>query len=164
MATLQAYWKIKILRREPMCINAVKLMIPKFVVTTSLNVVLGREWHATAPAILEEVATARSSNAAVSWLFNSTSTKHSVGNCANNFMQNSEALPSQIAFHATIKTTTDWFWLNSLIRMQVDEYWPSHTFWTDEVHIHLDSAVNTQNCCIWGSTNPHAMQQLLHSP
>ena len=40
------------------------------------------------------------------------------------------------------------FALNFLARMQVDEYWPSQILWTDEVHFHLDSAVNTQNCLL----------------
>ena len=57
------------------------------------------------------------------------------------------------------------FALNFLARMQVEEYYPLHNLWTDEAHYHLDSAVNAQTCCIWGSTNPHSVQQQpLHSP
>ena len=50
------------------------------------------------------------------------------------------------------------FALNFVARMQMDEYWPSHTLWTDEVCFHLDDAVIKQNCRTWGSTNPHAVQ------
>ena len=57
------------------------------------------------------------------------------------------------------------FALNFLARMQVEEYYPLHNLWTDDAHYHLDSAVNAQTCCIWGSTNPHSVQQQpLHSP
>ena len=55
-----------------MYINAVKLIIHKFEVTGCLDIVPGRGPHATAPAIVEEVAIAiaqafaRSSNSTVS--------------------------------------------------------------------------------------------------
>lgn len=38
-------------------------------------------------------------------------------------------------------------------------------FCSDEVHFHLDGAVNKQNCCYLAVENPHELhQQPLHSP
>ena len=35
---------------------------------------------------------------------------------------------------------------------------------SDEAHFDLDGYVNKQNCCIWGTENPHAyIEKLTHS-
>ncbi|GBN57259.1 hypothetical protein AVEN_17341-1 [Araneus ventricosus] len=54
--------------------------------------------------------------------------------------------------------------LQFLTRMEVDNAWPWNILWTDEIHFHLQSSVNIQNCRIWTRENPFQMQPLpLHS-
>lgn len=48
------------------------------------------------------------------------------------------------------------FALEFLARMEVDNEWPWKILWTDEAHFHLTGYVNTQNCRIWATENPHA--------
>lgn len=50
------------------------------------------------------------------------------------------------------------FALHLLARMQVDKYCPSHILWRNYTHFHLDGAINTKHCHVWGSTNPHALR------
>ena len=75
----------------------------------------GRGGCATASVIVEEVATATaeaiacSSNATISGHSIAQALDITVGNCANDFTQNSEALPLQIALHATIKTARSFY-------------------------------------------------------
>ncbi|GFX71240.1 DUF4817 domain-containing protein [Trichonephila clavipes] len=57
------------------------------------------------------------------------------------------------------------FSLQFLARFEVDPEWPWNILWTDEAHFHLDGSVNTHNCRIWESVNPHSTLQVpLHSP
>ncbi|GFW72759.1 uncharacterized protein TNCV_1266031 [Trichonephila clavipes] len=57
------------------------------------------------------------------------------------------------------------FSLQFLARLEVDPEWLWNILWTDEAHFHLDSSVNTHNCRIWESDNPHSTLQVpLHSP
>ncbi|GFY09453.1 transposable element tc3 transposase [Trichonephila clavipes] len=57
------------------------------------------------------------------------------------------------------------FSLQFLARLEVDPEWPWNIIWTDEAHFHLDGSVNTHNCRIWESDNPHSTLQVpLHSP
>ncbi|GFV27615.1 transposable element tc3 transposase [Trichonephila clavipes] len=52
-----------------------------------------------------------------------------------------------------------------LARLQVDLEWPWNILWTDEAHFHLDGSVNTHNCRIWETDNPHSILRVpLHSP
>ncbi|GFU79014.1 uncharacterized protein TNCV_308541 [Trichonephila clavipes] len=54
-----------------------------------------------------------------------------------------------------------WF----LARLEVDPEWPWNILWTDEAHFHLDGSVNTHNCRIWETDNPHSTLRVpLHSP
>jgi hypothetical protein len=56
------------------------------------------------------------------------------------------------------------FALAFLARMEVDNDWPWNVLWTDEAHFHLQGYVNTQNCRIWATENPHANHPVpLHS-
>ncbi|PRD30021.1 UNVERIFIED_CONTAM: hypothetical protein NCL1_27663 [Trichonephila clavipes] len=53
------------------------------------------------------------------------------------------------------------FSLQFLARLEVDLERP----WTDEAHFHLDGLVNTHNCRICETDNPHSTLQVqLHSP
>ncbi|GFW73585.1 uncharacterized protein TNCV_1540401 [Trichonephila clavipes] len=57
------------------------------------------------------------------------------------------------------------FSLQFLARLEVDPEWHWNILWTDEAHFHLDGSVNTHNCRIWESDNPHSTLQVpLHSP
>ncbi|GFV06662.1 uncharacterized protein TNCV_2949841 [Trichonephila clavipes] len=48
------------------------------------------------------------------------------------------------------------FSLQFLARLEVDPEWPWNILWTDEAHFHLDGSVNTHNCRIWETDNPHS--------
>ncbi|GFU85802.1 uncharacterized protein TNCV_2036331 [Trichonephila clavipes] len=57
------------------------------------------------------------------------------------------------------------FSLQFLARLEADPEWPWNILWTVETHFHLDGSVNTQNCRIWETDNPHSTLQVpLHSP
>ncbi|GFU61856.1 uncharacterized protein TNCV_375141 [Trichonephila clavipes] len=57
------------------------------------------------------------------------------------------------------------FSLQFLAHLEVDPEWPWNILWTDEAHFHLDGLVNTHNCRIWETDNPHAtLRVTLHSP
>ncbi|GFX07811.1 alkaline phosphatase, germ cell type [Trichonephila clavipes] len=57
------------------------------------------------------------------------------------------------------------FSLQFLARLEVDPEWPWNILWTDEAHFDLDGSVNTHNCRIWETDNPHSTIQIpLHSP
>ncbi|GFU79343.1 uncharacterized protein TNCV_2138661 [Trichonephila clavipes] len=57
------------------------------------------------------------------------------------------------------------FSLHFLARLEVDPEWPWNILWTDEAHFHLDGSVNTHNCRIWETYNPHyTLRVPLHSP
>ncbi|GBM15359.1 hypothetical protein AVEN_199623-1 [Araneus ventricosus] len=47
--------------------------------------------------------------------------------------------------------------------MVFDVTWPWNILWSDEAHFCLNGHVNTHNCQIWATENPHAIQeQTLH--
>ncbi|GFW06277.1 uncharacterized protein TNCV_37511 [Trichonephila clavipes] len=57
------------------------------------------------------------------------------------------------------------FSLQFLARLEVDPEWPWNILSTDEAHFHLDGSVNTHNCRIWETDNPHSTLRVpLHSP
>ncbi|GFY13504.1 uncharacterized protein TNCV_4958741 [Trichonephila clavipes] len=52
-----------------------------------------------------------------------------------------------------------------LARLEVDPEWPWNILWSDEAHFHFDGSVNTHNCRIWETDNPHSTLRVpLHSP
>ena len=52
----------------------------------------------------------------------------------------------------------------SFALLEVDDMWPENILWTDEAHLTLEGAVNTQNCRKWGSAKPLVVHQRpLHS-
>ncbi|GFX99875.1 uncharacterized protein TNCV_259121 [Trichonephila clavipes] len=57
------------------------------------------------------------------------------------------------------------FSLQFLVRLEVDPEWLWNILGTDEAHFHLDGSVNTHNCRIWETDNPHSTLRVpLHSP
>ncbi|GBM09990.1 hypothetical protein AVEN_23983-1 [Araneus ventricosus] len=56
------------------------------------------------------------------------------------------------------------FALEFLVRIVVDVIWSWNILWSDKAHLSLNGHVNTHNCRIWATENPHAIQeQPLHS-
>ena len=105
LAALQAYRWMKNLRREPMNLSGVKLMIRKFDrlsgcctrkgATCNCDRGCGGNCNSWSNYTLFKCY--------CKWPLNSTSTRHSVRNRANDFTQNSEAVSLQIALRATFK-------------------------------------------------------------
>ncbi|GFX34555.1 uncharacterized protein TNCV_3657931 [Trichonephila clavipes] len=57
------------------------------------------------------------------------------------------------------------FSLQLFVRFEVVPEVPWNNLWTDEAHFHLGGLVNTHNCRIWETDNPHSTLQVpLHSP
>ncbi|GFW13952.1 uncharacterized protein TNCV_4700871 [Trichonephila clavipes] len=57
------------------------------------------------------------------------------------------------------------FSLQFLARLEADPEWPLNILWIDKAHFHLDGSVNTHNCQISETDNPHSTLQVpLHSP
>ena len=55
--------------------------------------------------------------------------------------------------------------LTFLARMEMEQNWPWNILWTDEAHFYVCGTVNTYNCRIWSTENPHQVQQMpLNSP
>ncbi|GFW41070.1 transposable element tc3 transposase [Trichonephila clavipes] len=74
-------------------------------------------------------------------------------------------LVQELLPHDFIHMTRHLFSLLFLARLEVDPEWPWNIRWTDEAHFYLDGSVNTHNCRIWESDNPHSTLQVpLHSP
>ncbi|GFU61745.1 uncharacterized protein TNCV_4612231 [Trichonephila clavipes] len=57
------------------------------------------------------------------------------------------------------------FALTFLARVGVDASWPWKILWSDKAHFLLSGTVNTHNCRIWDTENPHTFQEIpFHSP
>lgn len=55
------------------------------------------------------------------------------------------------------------FSLHVLAQMEIEPEWLSRILWTDEAHFSVNGGINTQNCRIWSTENPHEIvQQGLH--
>ena len=55
--------------------------------------------------------------------------------------------------------------VRALAQIDRDPQWLLNIMWTDEAHFSLHGDVNTQNCRIWVTSNPHAyITKPLHSP
>lgn len=64
------------------------------------------------------------------------------------------------ADHAQRRTFSDWV----LEHHQVDHDFAEKIIFSDEAHFHLNGYVNKQNCRIWGTENPRALQELPMHP
>lgn len=47
------------------------------------------------------------------------------------------------------------FLLRILTQMEIEPELLSRILWTDEAHFFLNSGVDTQNCRMWSTNNPH---------
>lgn len=52
----------------------------------------------------------------------------------------------------------------ALNQLDEDDQFFKKIIFSDEAHFHLNGYVNKQNCRIWGSENPHALEQLPMHP
>lgn len=46
-----------------------------------------------------------------------------------------------------------------ITHVELNDDWLDHIFWSDEAHFTLSGQVNTHNCRIWSTENPHAFVQ-----
>ncbi|GFY25112.1 uncharacterized protein TNCV_2693031 [Trichonephila clavipes] len=132
------------MRKGPLTAKNLRLMVTKFEETRSLNVRSGRKKPVSAEAIEKsalQVEEDKASNVQ-----------------ASTSVRRGELLPHDFE-------TRHLFSLQFLARLEVDPEWPWNILWTDEAHFHLDGSVNTHNCRIWETDNPHSPLQVpLHSP
>ncbi|GFU71866.1 uncharacterized protein TNCV_1628071 [Trichonephila clavipes] len=144
IVSLRKFRTLKGLRKGPLTAKNLRLMVTKFEETGSLNVRSGRGKKPVSTEAIEKVALQveedKSSN-----VLASTSVRR-------------ELLPHDFE-------TRHLFSLQFLARLEVDPEWPWNILWTDEAHFHLDGSVNTHNCRIWETDNPHSTLRVpLHSP
>ncbi|GFV65615.1 transposable element tc3 transposase [Trichonephila clavipes] len=149
-------------------------MVTKFEETGSLNVRSGRGKKPVSAEAIEKVALQveeeKSSNVLVSTSVRRVKESLNLPRSAvQKIMQNilryypyklqfvQELLPYDFETRYLIS-------LQFLARLKVDpeKYW--NILWTDEAHFHLDGSVNTHNCRIWETDNPHSILRVpLHS-
>ncbi|GFU63903.1 uncharacterized protein TNCV_4204201 [Trichonephila clavipes] len=140
---LRKFRTLKGMRKGPLTVKN-RLMVTKFEETESLNFLSGRGRKPVSAEALEEVALQVEEDKA-SNVQASTSVRH-------------ELLPHDFE-------TRHLFSLQFLARLEVDSEWPWNILWTDEAPFHLNGSVNTHNCQIWETDNPHSTLQVpLHSP
>ncbi|GFT50973.1 uncharacterized protein TNCV_1174031 [Trichonephila clavipes] len=151
------------------------MVTTKFEKTGSLNVRSGRGKKPVSAEAIEEVALQveedKSSN-----MLASTSVRrvaeglHLPRSTVQKIMRNIfRYYPYKLQFVQELLShdfeTRHLFSLQFLARLEVDPEWPWNIPWTDEAHFHLDGSVNTHNCRIWETDNPHSTLRVpLHSP
>ncbi|GFV86879.1 uncharacterized protein TNCV_2198311 [Trichonephila clavipes] len=162
------------MQKCPLSAKNLRLMVTKFEETVSLNVRSGRGRNSVSAEAIEKVALQveedKASNVQAS-IFKCSPCGRSNGsasfNCPEDHSKHPPLLSIQVSTCAGIVShdETDLFSLQFLARLEVDPEWPWNILWTDEAHFHLDGSVNTHNCRIWETDNPHSTLQVpLHSP
>ncbi|GFW43705.1 uncharacterized protein TNCV_4770541 [Trichonephila clavipes] len=145
IVALRKFRTLKGLRKGPFSAKNLRLMVTKFEETGSLNVRSGRGKKPVSTEAIEKVALQK-------------------------IMQNIlRYYPYKLQFVQELLPhdfeTRRLFSLQFLARLEVDPEWPWNILWTDEAHFHLDGSVNTHNCRIWETDNPHSTLRVpLHSP
>ncbi|GFU60287.1 uncharacterized protein TNCV_3404331 [Trichonephila clavipes] len=130
---------LKGMRKGQLTAKNLRFMVTKFEETGSLNVHSGRGRKPVSTEVIEKVALQVEEDK-VSNAQDSTSVRR---------MAEALDLPRS----------------TFLTRLEVDPEWPWNILWTDEAHFHLDGSVNTHNCRIWETDNPHfTLQVPLYSP
>ncbi|GFV41160.1 transposable element tc3 transposase [Trichonephila clavipes] len=163
------------MRKGPLTAINLQLMVTKFEETGSLNVCSGRGRKPVSTEAIEKVALQveedKASNVQASTsvrlvaealdLPRSTVQKI-MRNILRYYPYKLQLVQELLPHHFE---TRHLFALQFLARLEVDPEWPWNILWTDEAHFHLDGSVNTHNCRIWESDNPHSTLQIpLHSP
>ncbi|GFT13985.1 transposable element tc3 transposase [Trichonephila clavipes] len=163
------------MRKGPLTAINLQLMVTKFEETGSLNVRSGRGRKPISAEAIEKVALQaeedKASNVPASTSVRLVAEAFDLPrSTVQKIMRNillyypyklqlvQELLPHDFE-------TRHLFSLQFLARLEVDPEWPWNILRTDEAHFHLDGSVNTHNCRIWESDNPHSTLQVpLHSP
>ncbi|GFW82071.1 uncharacterized protein TNCV_772001 [Trichonephila clavipes] len=175
IVALRKFWTLKGLRKGPLTAKNLRLMVTKFVETTSLNVRSGRGKKPVSAEAIENVALQveedKSSNVLTSTSVRRVAdaldlTRSTVQKIMRNILR---YYPYKLQFVQELLPrdfeTRHLFSLQFLARLEVDPEWPWNILWTDEAHFHLDGSVNTHNCRIWETDNPHSTLRVpLHSP
>ncbi|GFU02815.1 uncharacterized protein TNCV_1893421 [Trichonephila clavipes] len=144
IVALRKFRTLKGMRKGPLTVKNLRLLVTKFEETESLKVRSGRERKPVSAEAIEKVALQVEEDKA-SNVQASTSVRH-------------ELLPHDFE-------TRHLFSLQFLACLKVDSEWPWNILWTDEAPFHLDGSVNTHNCQNWETDNPHSTLQVpLHSP
>ncbi|GFT27336.1 uncharacterized protein TNCV_3425641 [Trichonephila clavipes] len=175
IVALRKFRTLKGLRKGPLTAKNLRLMVTKFEETGSLNVRSGRGKKPVSAEAIEKVALQveedKSSN-----VLASTSVRRMAEaldlprSTVQKIMQNIiRYYPYKLQFVQELLPhdfeTRHLFSLQFLAHLEVDPEWPWNILWTDEAHFHLDGLVNTHNCRIWETDNPHAtLRVTLHSP
>ncbi|GFX97126.1 uncharacterized protein TNCV_556161 [Trichonephila clavipes] len=175
IVALRRFRTLKGLRKGPLTAKNLRLMVTKFEETGSLNVRSGRGKKPVSAEAIEKVALQveedKSSN-----VLASTSVRRveealdlpcsTVQKIMRNILR---YYPYKLQFVQELLPrdfeTLHLFSLQFLARLEVVPEWPWNILWTDEAHFHLDGSVNTHNCRIWETDNPHCTLRVpLYSP
>ncbi|GFX33094.1 DUF4817 domain-containing protein [Trichonephila clavipes] len=175
IVALRKFRSLKGMRKGPLTVINLQLMVTKLEETGSLNVRSGRGRKPVSTEAIEKVALQveedKGSNVQVSTSVRLVAEaldlpRSTVQKIMRNILHYypymlqlvQELLPHDFE-------TRHLFSLQFLARLEIDPEWPWNILWTDEAHFHLDGSVNTHNCRIWESDNPHSTLQVpLHSP
>ncbi|GFY11315.1 uncharacterized protein TNCV_4472981 [Trichonephila clavipes] len=146
IVALRKFRTLKGLRKGPLTAKNLRLLVTKFEETGSLNVRSGRGKKPVSAEAIEKVALQKDH------------AKHTLRYYPYKLQFVQELLPHDFE-------TRHLFSLQFLARLEVDPEWPWNIRRTDEAHFHLDGSVNTHNCRIWETDNPHSTLRVpLHSP
>ncbi|GFX00672.1 uncharacterized protein TNCV_2236791 [Trichonephila clavipes] len=175
IVALQKFRTLKGLRKGPLTTKNLRLMVTIFEETESSNVLSGRGKTPVSAEAIEKVALQveydKSSNVLASTSVRRVVealdlTRSTVQKIMRNIIRYyayklqfvQELLPHDFE-------TRHLFSLQFLARLEVDPEWPWNILWTEEAHFYVDGSVNTHNCRIWESDNPHSTLRVpLHSP
>ncbi|GFY09440.1 uncharacterized protein TNCV_4321191 [Trichonephila clavipes] len=175
IVALRKFRTLKGMRKGSLTAINLRLMVTKFEETGSLNVRSGRERKPISAEAIEKVGLQVEENkvsnvqagtrvrlvAEVLDLPRSTVQKI-MRNILRYYPYKLQLVQELLAHDFE---TRHLFSLQFLARLEVDPEWPWNILWTDEAHFYLDGSVNTHNCRIWESDNPHSTLQVpLHSP
>ncbi|GFT24852.1 uncharacterized protein TNCV_3021381 [Trichonephila clavipes] len=175
IVTLRKFQILKGLRKGPLTAKNLRLMVTKFEEAGSLNVRSGRGKKPVSTEAIEKVALQveedKSSNVLASTSVRRVEEaldlpRSTVQKIMRNILR---YYPYKLQFLQELLPhdfeTRHMFSLQFLARLEVDPEWPWNILWTDEAHFHLDGSVNTHNCRIWETDNPHSTLRVpLHSP
>lgn len=175
VVALRKFRTLKRMRKGPLTVKGLRLMVAKFEKTGSFNVSRGRGRKPVSVDRIEEVALQveedKSSN-----IHASTSIRR-VAEAVDMPRSTVQSIIRRILRYYPYKLqlvqellphdfdSRHLFSLQFLARLHVDSEWPWNILWTDEANFHLDGSVNTHNCRIWEPENPCSILQVpLHSP
>ncbi|GFX36820.1 uncharacterized protein TNCV_3999821 [Trichonephila clavipes] len=163
IGALRKFRTLKGLQKDPLNAKNLRFMVTKFEETGSLNVRSGRGKKPISAEAIEKF-TLQVEEDKVSNVQASTSVRHAAEaldlprSTVQKLQLVQELLPHDFE-------TRHLYSLQFPARLEVDPEWPWNILWTDKAHFHLEGSVNTHNCRIWETDNPHSTLQVpQHSP